>query len=94
MQGQPAKSNGLEVYLLPGAAGLVPLAAGLPRLPARCGGWLGHGPNFDPSQRAFYHARAIENPTCRWSTWCAIGTGLAPKPDLAITLQVLICTEL
>ena len=44
-------------------------------------------PDFDPLQRAFYYARAIENPTCRWSTWDAIRAGVAPRPDLARTLQ-------
>ena len=44
-------------------------------------------PEFDPQTRAFYYARVIENPTCRWSTWDAIRAGVEPRPDLAKTLQ-------
>ncbi|MBL6694585.1 MAG: DUF3604 domain-containing protein [Luminiphilus sp.] len=44
-------------------------------------------PEFDPKARAFYYARVIENPTCRWSTWDAIRAGVEPRPDLAKTLQ-------
>lgn len=29
-------------------------------------------PNFNADQHAFYYVRAIENPTCRWSTWDAL----------------------
>ena len=48
---------------------------------------LWHDPEFRPEQRAFYYARAIENPTCRWSTWDAIRAGVEPRPDLPRTIQ-------
>ena len=48
-------------------------------------GW--QDPNYDPSQNAFYYVRAMENPTCRWSTWDAIRAGVEPRPDMAATLQ-------
>lgn len=48
---------------------------------------LWRDPQFRGDQRAFYYARAIENPTCRWSTWDAIRVGVTPRPDLPRTLQ-------
>ena len=44
-------------------------------------------PDHNPQHRAFYYARALENPTCRWSTWDAIKAGVEPRPDLKKTLQ-------
>jgi len=44
-------------------------------------------PNFDARERAFYYARVLENPTCRWNTWDAIRAGTEPRSDLATTLQ-------
>ena len=44
-------------------------------------------PDFDPSERAFYYARVLENPTCRWSTWDAVRAGVPPRSDLAATIQ-------
>lgn len=44
-------------------------------------------PDFDPSVRAFYYVRVLENPTCRWSTWDAIKSGNTPRPDFPATIQ-------
>ena len=48
---------------------------------------LWRDPDFNPSQRAFYYVRALENPTCRWSTWDAVRAGTQPRPDLPATIQ-------
>jgi Protein of unknown function (DUF3604) len=44
-------------------------------------------PDFDASQEAFYYLRAIENPSCRWSTWEALRAGEEPRSDLPRTIQ-------
>ena len=44
-------------------------------------------PSYDPDQHAIYYVRALENPTCRWSTWDAIRAGVAPRPNLPATIQ-------
>ena len=44
-------------------------------------------PDFDPGRRAFYYARVLENPTCRWSTWDALRTGNAPRQDFPTVIQ-------
>jgi hypothetical protein len=56
--------------------------AGAPALRA-----LWRDPAFDADQRAFYYARVLENPTCRWSTWDAVRAGVEPRADLPGTLQ-------
>lgn len=44
-------------------------------------------PEYDSAQHAFYYVRAIENPSCRWSTWDAVRAGVEPRPDLPGTIQ-------
>ncbi|MFT4826666.1 MAG: hypothetical protein ACI9J0_004613, partial [Cryomorphaceae bacterium] len=48
---------------------------------------LWQDPTFEPGQDAFYYARILENPSCRWSTWDAIQAGVDPRSDLQATLQ-------
>ena len=44
-------------------------------------------PEFDAEQRAFYYARVLEDPICRWSTWDAIRAGVAPREGVPRTIQ-------
>ncbi|MDY0007656.1 MAG: DUF3604 domain-containing protein, partial [Spongiibacteraceae bacterium] len=44
-------------------------------------------PDFQPAQRAFYYVRVLENPTCRWSTWDSLRTGLPLATDVPPTIQ-------
>jgi len=44
-------------------------------------------PEFDPTVKAFYYVRVLENPTCRWSTWDALKSGNKPRPDIPSTIQ-------
>jgi Protein of unknown function (DUF3604) len=44
-------------------------------------------PDFDPSQHAFYYARALEIPTPRWSTIQARQIGIAPPDTVPATVQ-------
>ncbi|NKB98915.1 MAG: DUF3604 domain-containing protein [Pseudomonadales bacterium] len=48
---------------------------------------LWQDPEFDEHQKAFYYARVLENPTCRWSTWDALRAGVAPRDNLDAVIQ-------
>jgi hypothetical protein len=69
-----------RVYDVAGGAGSrasVDLGTCTPRGPgfaALCAVWT--DPDFDPAAPAFYYARVLENPTCRWSTWACNARGV------------------
>ena len=44
-------------------------------------------PTFDPSLRAFYYVRVLENPTCRWSTRLALATNSSPPAGEAAVIR-------
>jgi hypothetical protein len=55
----------------------VPSGAGADSL---CAVWT--DPEFNPAERAFYYARVLENPTCRWSTYLCNAQGIdCSDPD-------------
>ena len=55
--------------------------AGSPELRAD---WV--DPNYDPSHNAFYYARVMQIPTCRWTTYDSLRLRLTPPSDVPATI--------
>jgi len=54
-----------------------------------CAVWT--DPEFDPSQGAFYYARIIENPTCRWSTHLCNAQGVDCSVPASVPAELAEC---
>jgi len=44
-------------------------------------------PDYKSGESAAYYVRVLENPTCRWSSWDALGAGTEFHPDLPPTIK-------
>lgn len=59
---------------------------------ALCDVWT--DPDFDPAVAAFYYARVLENPSCRWSTRDCVEAGIdCEKPESVIAGYEPCCAE-
>ncbi len=59
--------------------------------PALCGVWT--DPDFDPEERAYYYARVLEQPTCRWSQLACNAAGVRCGEPHTITEGMDACCD-
>jgi len=56
-----------------------------------CSVW--QDPDFDASQRAFYYARVVENPSCRWSTFACNAKRVDCSDPGSVPKELAVCCE-
>jgi hypothetical protein len=50
-------------------------------------------PEFDPGERAFYYARVVENPVCRWSTHLCNAQGVDCSNPGSVPTELATCCD-
>jgi len=56
-----------------------------------CAVW--QDPAFDPAKHAWYYARVVESPTCRWSQQLCVERGVRCDADAAVPAELAACCE-
>lgn len=56
-----------------------------------CARWT--DPDFDPRLGAYYYARVIENPTCRWTTRACVASGIRCREGELVPDHLEYCCE-
>jgi hypothetical protein len=78
----------------PGSDADVDLATCTPRgrgFDSLCRVWT--DPDFDPTSPAFYYARVVENPSCRWNTWVCNARGVDCSHPRSVPRELRRCCD-